>query len=343
MFSNLTNPQKSPKFVCKICDYVTSNKKDHSKHLLTIKHFSNQNQPKSTEISPKIPNCSCMCGKKYADKSGLWRHKKICKELLQPKEEVLTNSVLSNTLISTAEVVPNEDNGQICGLVKELIVSNKELIETNKEFRQIILDQQSKIIELTKTPSTMVNSNNNTINVNMFLNEYCKNAVTISNFTNSIQPSFEQLIYMTQQGNKEGVYSIINNSLKTLKITERPFHCTDTKRQTTYIKENEGWIKEPDQKSIKRLYGNVLQKCSIKMVDEFACNPKYMKNGTREYEESIPMMREVNGGKYKNGCGYDHNQQLIVNQLCESTYIDKDIMKQSVLPGDNIVVEYSEQ
>jgi hypothetical protein len=123
---------------------------------------------------------------------------------------------------------------------------------------------------------------------------------------------------MTNQGNKEGVFSIINTSLNTLKLTERPFHCTDIKRHTMYIKEDEGWQKEETDKKMRKLYQTILNKCFFTMDELITTQPNYKKYGTPEHESKTKMLIEINGS--------DNNRSCVINKLCEKTHIDKNKM-----------------
>jgi hypothetical protein len=178
------------------------------------------------------------------------------------------------------------------------------------------LEQQSKIIELTNKPTiqnTNSNNNNKHITINMFLNEHCKDAITFQEFLNTIKPSMEDVLRLTENGDKDGISKIITNALGQLEITERPMHCTDlhlfalkmrkgnvtfhsftptkwaflmrkgVKRHTTYIKNQEGWDKEQDQKSAKRVYNKALQGCFQQLSAIWEQNPNYSIQGTEEY------------------------------------------------------------
>ena len=252
----------------------------------------------------------CDCGKHYKYNSGLSRHKKKCK---------WTETAV--TVHEGAVVPKNMDNEFICDLLREISISNKQ----NAEFKHIIMEQQTKMIEMSKSQTTHItntNSNNTQINISMFLNEYCKDAMTIDDFIKSIEISMDDIMYMAKNGNKEGLLCIIMKSLDQLQITERPLHCTDIKRHTTYIKEPSGWNKENDQKNLKRLCNKTEHACIVKSMDIIHEHPQYMKNGTQEYETAIKMMTETNGGH--SGSEYNHN--LVIKSLEEKTHLDKPLM-----------------
>jgi hypothetical protein len=259
-------PKSSAEFRCETCDYSTSRKSQYDRHLLTAKH---QNGKNGNSLVPKVPTENiCHCGKIYVHQSALSRHKKVC---------------ISGTDIS---------QNYILQILKEVVITQKQ----NSDLQQTILEQQSKIIELSNKPmiqNTMCNNNNKHITINMFLNEQCKDAITFQEFLNTIKPSMEEVLRLTETGDKEGISKIITNALGQLEITERPMHCTDLKRHTTYIKNQEGWDKEQDQKSAKRVYNKALQGCFQQLSAIWEKNPNYSIPGTEEYEQKAKMITEL--------------------------------------------------
>jgi len=273
-------PKSSEFFTCIFCDYSTSRRSQFDRHLSTDKHKMVINDNK------KVPKSSvplmCSCGKSYKHKSGLSRHKRICSTESESKSE-------------------SESESAMCKILQNMVVSQNTVIELLKENA--------------KTPAIMNHTTNNTqININMFLNEYCKDAITIGEFIESIQPTVEDVLYMTKHGNKQGLSKILTNALGQLEITERPLHCTDLKRHTTYIKQPDGWSKEKDQAHVKKICENVEHACMKKTLDILNSNPNYKKNGTKEYEEGIKMIMESNG---------DFDYTEIIKAVEETTHLQK--------------------
>ena len=252
MFSNDFTPKKPLNFECKKCDFVTSNKKDFLRHNNTIKHLSNDNQCFFNDFTPNYPKkYDCECGKSYADNSGLWRHKKKCN--ITPEIE---NKIINNT----SEISP------------KLVM---ELIKDNKELRQLVIEQNKTITELAKTNVTQINNNcvnnshNKSFNLNFFLNETCKNAMNIMDFVDSIKLQLSDLEKVGELGYVEGISKIIVKNLKDLDITERPVHCTDSKREVMYIKDENKWEKENEDKNkLKKAIKRVANK-NINLLPEF--------------------------------------------------------------------------
>jgi hypothetical protein len=221
MFINKNKPFSSPRYYCEICDYKTSKKSNYETHIKTIKHLQgghstifNQNKP----FLSQSKNYTCEnCNKSYKERTGLWRHKKNCVEL---------------------------NNSQ-------LII---ELLKQNTEFKELIIEQNKQLIELSKEKNitnTCYNNNitNNNFNLQVFLNEKCKNALNICEFVEQLQVTIEDLEETGRLGYAEGISRIFMNGLKQMDIYERPIHCSDIKREVLYIKDEDKWVKDDMEKS----------------------------------------------------------------------------------------------
>ena len=209
------------------------------------------------------------------------------------------------------EEAASSTNDLICKLLTDLAQSHQQVVE--------LLKEKNQLVPVTNTTINNTNCNNTQININMFLNEHCKDAITIGEFIRSIQPTVEDVLYMTKYGNKEGLSKILTNALGQLEITERPLHCTDLKRHTTYIKEPEGWMKETDQKQLKRLCNTVQHGCMKTAITILESDPKYKKNGTEEYEEGLKIMTETTAAN-------DSTYEQISRVLEENTHLQKDLL-----------------
>ena len=212
------NLERQPKFLCTHCDFKCYTKTDWDRHITRPKHttqvFGNTS---STKKHKKTYTCDC--GKIYADRTGLWKHKQKCNE-------------------------SNEINNGLHNLILEVVKSNTELQKQNKTIIDAI--KHNTIINNT------VNSHNKTFNLQVFLNEDCKDAMNITDFVDSIQYQLADLEHMGQVGYVEGLSNIIIKNLKALDVTKRPVHCTDQKRETIYIKNEGVWSKEDDDNKILR-------------------------------------------------------------------------------------------
>jgi hypothetical protein len=234
--------KKSQKYFCEKCNYTTSYNYQYDKHLLTHKHKNNEKstifQHLSTNKNIKSDTTyNCECGKKYKERTGLWRHKKKCS---------LTNAENTN------------DNLQITDehLIKLLINQCKELRNENKELIEIIKQNSNNIVYFNNN-----NSNNKTFNLNLFLNETCKNAMNLTEFVDSLKIQLSDLENVGKLGYVEGISNIIIKNLKELDVTQRPVHCTDKKREILYIKNENKWEKDDEQKKNLR---NAIKKIASK-------------------------------------------------------------------------------
>jgi hypothetical protein len=211
-----TNNNCPKKFSCNLCNYFTSNKKDWNKHIVTIKH-TKQITPNINSPKNPLSICECKCGKVYKHKSSLSLHKKTC--------------------------VGKKDMSELSD--KELIIM---LLKQNSE---LILKMGTNHTNSNNTNTNSNNNNNNkTFNLQIFLNEDCKDALNISEFISSIKMDLDDLETTGKLGYVEGVTRIINKNLNELDQTMRPIHCSDMKREVLYIKNDDQWIKENGSKPV---------------------------------------------------------------------------------------------
>jgi hypothetical protein len=255
------NPEKSLfKFCCHNCDYNTSSKKDYDKHISTDKHKINKNQP----ICPEIPNKSlltinkpyfCDCGKLYKDRSGLWRHSKTCLDFEKPKDS--KDYKEKDKYLENSEYLEN-------------IYNKPEIIDTNLVIQLLKqnLELQKSIIELSKEKTINTNCNN-TFNLQFYLNETCKDALNLSEFVDSIKMQLSDLETTGRQGYVEGISKVINQKLNELETCKRPIHCSDLKRETIYIKDDNAWIKESDSKDKLKLAIKQISFKNIQLIAEW--------------------------------------------------------------------------
>lgn len=216
------------KYECLVCDYNTSRKSNYDKHVLTSKHqksmVSNGKVAKVAKSS-NVTKYSCECGKEYNDNSGLWRHKKNCVLIKQDDKK---------------EPTDNEEPTD-----KEIMM---ELIKNNTEVQKMMIELMKKGTQNVNCNNT--NNINKTFNMNVYLNETCKDAMNISDFVNSIQVNLEDLENTGRKGYVEGISDIFLKNLNKVEHHMRSIHCSDQKREIIYIKDNDKWQKEGDEKPI---------------------------------------------------------------------------------------------
>jgi hypothetical protein len=261
-----------PRFFCDLCCYGTINKKDFAKHENTKKHvdkmckrlIKSQIDKLNADISKHI--CS-HCGKEYKEKSGLWRHKKKC----SPEQQSSQNTMVTNDMVL-------------------------KLMEQNH-------DLQKQIFELAKnqTVTNNLNSNNTTtnhFNLNVFLNETCKDALNITDFVNSLQLQVKDFENTGRLGYVEGISRIILHGLRQIDVHKRPLHCTDIKREIVYIKNNDMWEKEgPEKERLQKAVNRVAQMNLNQLQKWQEQNPECSRIDTKENEEYIHLSLVALGGQ----------------------------------------------
>jgi hypothetical protein len=235
--------ESSKIYNCECCDYITIRKSQYDRHLLTAKHKILTNTPQKV---PKVPNSEyiCECGKYYKHRQSLNNHRKKCEK---GNDDLTDTTKIDSTM------------------VLELIKQNKEL--------------QNQIISLAQSKQDVqINSNNtNNFNISVFLNEHCKDAINFSDFIDNIRVSHEDLQNNAQLGFVGGISKIITDNLKQLTLHERPIHCTDAKRETMYIKDEDSWQKDKSlvQQKLNRAIQEVSRKSVSSLMKWKQNNPDY--------------------------------------------------------------------
>ena len=259
-------PKLPRQFECKTCDFLCFNKRDLSRHLLTRKHMTANN---ANEITTDLPMYSCTtCSLTYRHRSSLSKHKKQC---------------------IPSVITPPVESQSLCELVKELVRSNHDL--------------QKQVIELCKNGThnttnntTNTNSNNKSFNLNLFLNEECKNAINFKEFIENIEVSREDLVNTGRLGFVSGISKILIDHLNELGIHERPIHCTDLKRDTVYIKDNNEWSKEADDVKIRSAIQEVSRKSVGTLINWKKNNPDYADMDSRFSQDCLIIQRNSVAG-----------------------------------------------
>jgi hypothetical protein len=300
--SDIFIPKKPNVFFCQKCDYSTCNKKDYKRHLMTLKHknpddqltFTDNLGPKNT---PKPKVYKCECGKQYKHRQSLFSHKKFCSN----EEEIIKDD---NPL--------NE---------KELIMT---LLQQNNQL-------QNQIIELCKDKSVTninntgahINSHNKTFNLNVFLNETCKDAMNIMDFVDSLKLQLSDLESVGRLGYVEGISNIIIKNLQEMDVHKRPVHCSDSKREVMYIKDEDKWEKENENKNKLR---KVIKKVACKnqrLLPEFKKeHPDCGKYHSKYSDQYNKLVVESMGGSGDNDV---EKEDKIIKKIAKNVLIDKSI------------------
>ena len=317
----MSDPKNAKIFQCFFCDFVTSNKYNYNKHLATDKH--NRLKMANEKMQDvKKSQYFCDCGKIYIYQSSLCKHKKICKLLIEKKQNNINeNDVNNNTNIS--------NNNLICELITKnddfkniLLRENEEIKKENKELKNQILDLIPKLENITNNISNNNITNNitttninNKININVFLNEKCKDAMSIDEFVNNIQISINNLLTTKTRGLGIGLTEIINENMNKLSVYERPIHCTDKKREILYIK-NKTWEKDNDGTHTSKML-KALQSQQFKTIKKWIQeHPNY----NNDEELKLEYMILVN----KCSASLNEHERKLLKNICDNTYIKYD-------------------
>ena len=308
MFPTKKSPKISKIFLCEKCNYTCCKQSEYNKHILTNKHKNLQN-PTINPIS-KISKTSytCDCGKEYKHSSTLYTHKKKCTKI-----------------IITDSNVESMDKDQI---IMMLIKQNSELIKETSDFKNIMMEQQNtmmKVIETgTHNPSinnnNTINSHNKTFNLQFFLNETCKNAMNITDFVDSIKLQLSDLENVAKIGYVEGISKIIIKNLNALDVTERPVHCSDSKRDTMYVKDEDKWEKESENNhKVLKAIEDIADK-NRKMVKEWKIkNPECASSKSHKADVYSHIMIEAVCSNN------DANNSKILKKIAKEVVIDKNM------------------
>ena len=232
------------KFVCEKCDYHSNKKSQYTRHLQTKKHISKN---ASRDASEKVPY-ACSCGKVFLHDSSYYRHKKTCKTCTDIT--IVEENKDGDTIVTDANVLKllQETMTQNKALQEQMIAMQVEHETAIVKQNEVLKDIIPKLGETLTSTTNNINSNNNIINVQMFLNDKCADAMSIQNFANQLLITMDDLT----KSKKDCISNVVLKNLKPLSLTERPFHCTNLKKKEWFVKdETEGWEEDTGEKLIK--------------------------------------------------------------------------------------------
>jgi len=293
--------EKGKSFYCSNCDYECCKQYSWDRHILTSKHMKvTKGDAEVTEKGQKgqIKKFTCEnCNKNYDSRNGLWKHKSKC----------FNNDKNSNE--------PSD---------KELIVL---LINENKELKTMMMEQQNMVMKVLENGThnshshNTTNSHNKAFNLNFFLNETCKDAMNIMDFVDSIKLQLSDLEKVGEIGYVEGISKIITKNLKALDITQRPIHCTDKKREVLYVKDEDKWEKEDEDKNkLKKAIKRVVSK-NQRLIPQFKeKHPDCVKAASKFSDQYNKIIVESMGGSGDNDI---EKEEKIIKNISKVTIIDK--------------------
>ena len=284
-------------FICELCDYIASKKYNYDRHCSTSKHKMIQNDSKTSKNEQKRATYKtgtlydCDCGKKYKHMTNLTRHKKMNCKLTISK---------NNELKQIDKIHDNQDINY-----KDMVVM---LINENKEMRKTISELVPKIGNNNNNVT-----NNANFNLNIFLNEKCKDALSIDDFINQIEISVSNLLLTKDKGLIDGISNIFIENMNKLSLYERPLHCTDINREVLYIKQNE-WKKDENKQCVKDAIKKVSQ-IQTKNIGKWQNeNPCYMEDSDKK-DEFIQLVKNTMDN-------VEQKQDKILKNICKNVYIN---------------------
>ena len=295
--NNDLNNKLCLKYYCKKCDYGTSKKSSFGNHCESKKHKIDElTTDNNSKICFKIYSCN-KCEKKFNDRAGLWRHNKKCITII--------NELTDITDITDKQLIINLLQ-QNCELQKSLIEFSKEKTVTNN------------ISNIT------TNSHNKTFNLNVFLNETCKDALNIDEFVSSIQLQLTDLETTGRVGYVEGISKIVIRSLNNMEQYRRPMHCSDGKREIMYIKDNDEWTKEDTEKPLLTRAIKIIANENIKKINEWKrVNPDCTDSDSKKNNIYLNIVSNAMSGATQEET--NKNIEKIISNLSKNALIDKNI------------------
>jgi hypothetical protein len=325
-------PKPTKDFHCELCDFHANKLSNWNLHLSTRKHqVSLRNKSMETvgtvletKMQEKMPDdnkvkyCCGNCKKTFKVRSGLWKHKKNCESLVE-----LNTS--NNTEFVSSEKILNVLVNKFTDVTNKLVDNYTDVTNTLLEQSSKNIENTEKLVELAQRPTiinNMNNSNNKTFNLNIFLNEDCKNAQNITDFINNLQIEFDDLENVGRLGYVEGISNIIIKSLKNMDVKERPIHCTDLKRETLYIKDADRWNKENEEKEkLRKLIEKVANKNLRTLPKWCDLHPDSEDLDSREYSVFHNIYKNSLGGEGENE-QKKFNEKIIKN-ISKNVLIEK--------------------
>jgi len=291
----IKTPKTPKKFICEMCHFKCSKKSEWIRHISTRKHNLDINGSNNDIKKDQIPPQKCECGKEYNYYSGLWRHKKKCK-------------LEENTVINENTVIPphKQDIKALTDLVLELVKSNTEL--------------QKQMLDVCKNTNITINSNNKTFNMQVFLNEKCKDAMNLMDFVNSMTLDFSDLEELGELGYVEGISRQMVRKLSEMDIYKRPIHCSDLKRETMYVRDNDVWEKETQlYDNLRKAIKYITKKNGDLMIPWRNAHPQCMNLQHPLNDKYLGIMNEAMGGPGE----FSESESKIIRKISKCVTIDK--------------------
>lgn len=274
-------------YICKYCNFSSTKKSNYESHKRTKKHAKNVEKRANMSSNSRAKYTCDYCFKCFKSKSGLWKHHKTC-NIDEPIE------------IEECSDVEDPD-GISNNILLDVVRQNNALIEQTAELQKKLQDQQELFNESMKQLSNVTNITDNrkytnNLNLNFFLNEQCRDAISIQNFVQSIRMGISEMQHMRDVGFVDGIISILGTTLRSIDLYKRPMHCTDIKRETLYFKQGDKWEKDTEERTeLKKLIKAVEDKNCSTIEEWKKKNPSALECDTPANELYIKMMSQTLG------------------------------------------------
>jgi hypothetical protein len=309
-------PKTSAIFECKKCYYFTCKRSNYDRHIATAKHCRIHFECALDEpfgANEPASNFACICGNVYKFSQGLSKHRRSCEQYIKHNELKKNDNTFK----------------MLTDMVLEVVKQNKDLITLNTETQKQNQELTNKIVEIygtttihnTQNNLNHSNNNNKTFNLNMFLNETCKDAMNINEFVDSLQLQLSDLEEVGKLGFVEGISSIIVKNLKALDVHKRPVHCADKKREVIYIKDENKWEKENEEKlKLRKAIKRIAYK-NEKLLPKFKeLHPGCNFSASKYADHYSKLVIEALGGAGDNDA---EKQDKIIKNIAKAVIIDK--------------------
>jgi hypothetical protein len=321
-------PENAEKYVCEKCHFKCCKKSNYDKHLSTPKHIKLMSVNEQLIQNTQLFICR-ICSKEYKSNVGLWKHKKTCVVIpsppilpYQPFQFIYEENLIIKTLVDENKELIN-DNKDFKNLILEMMKSNTDLQKQNQEF-------QEKMLEVCKNSNTTINNNtktknshNKTFNMQIFLNEHCKDAMNIKDFADSFKLEISDFEKVGHLGYVDGISDIIIKKLNEMDVCKRPIHCSDTKRDIMYVHADNIWVKENSDHDQVRLLVQRITAKNIRLIPIWQdLYPNSRNNMHKLNDTYMSLTRQAMGGF---GGTIPENESKIIRKIAKSVFIDKNM------------------
>jgi hypothetical protein len=309
--NNIITNDTAEIYDCSYCNFTCNKKSHYDRHLDTKKHLFNVGYIKTTVYKDLLYEC-IKCKKNYSNYKSFYSHKIKCK------------NEIPETIQRDNKIEDTTNSSNYIEIINKLLVDNQELrtfvVGQSQEMMKIMSEQNSKLIEMSKSNITNNNTinaniNNHKFNINVFLNDHCKDAMNFPDFIESIDITHADLENNAQLGFVNGISKIILDNLKQLSIYERPIHCTDVKRETMYIKYDDRWNKEDNLDKLNSAIRDVSYK-SISTLNQWKeANPEEYQDINSDFSNKCMVISQNTLAGYNRDSYYPKVIKLISKEV----------------------------